>query len=64
MARGVPFCLAHLDVNFEDGIWKDFPPAPWIIKFVVRNITWWVHSDWWKFAASDRNGKLKPLYAC
>jgi hypothetical protein len=55
--------MVNWDVNYEDGIWKDSPPAPWFIKAFVRHIGFWVHSDWWKFAASDRQSRLQPLYA-
>ncbi len=57
------WCWAHLDVGFEDGLWRDFPDAPALIKFLLPNVTWWFHRDWWKFGACDRHMKMKPLYA-
>ena len=61
MATGMAWAWGHMDVDYEDGIWKDFPPAPWLIKFIIKNIAWWVHSDWWRFSAADRHGRLRPL---
>ena len=61
--NGLPWCMVSWDVEHEDGIWKDAPPAPWFIKFFVRHIGFWAHADWWKFAASDRQSRLRPLYA-
>ena len=41
-----------------------FPPGPGQVALkVVRNVTYWVHRDWWKFGACDRSGTLQPLYA-
>jgi len=60
----MPWAWAQMDIHYEDDMWTEFPPAPWFIKFLVKNVTWWIHSDWWKFGACDRYGNLKPLYAC
>ena len=55
--------LANLDIHYENDLHINFPPAPWIIKFICRNIVWWKNSDQWKFGACDRLGNMKPLYA-
>lgn len=54
--------MSH-DVTFEGGLWKDFPPLPWVVLFVIRNTVYWIHSDWWKFSPVDRYGQPKPQYA-
>jgi hypothetical protein len=63
MFSGAVWCLAVHDFGYENGIHRNFPPAPGIILWVLRNLAWWLHSDWWKFAPCDRQGELKPLYA-
>jgi hypothetical protein len=63
LAAHLPWAFVNIDRGFEDGRWKEWPPAPATIQLVVRNITYWVHSDVWKFGSCDRNWQLKPLYA-
>lgn len=47
-----------------EGLWANWPDAPGIIRFTVRNLTKWIHSDWWRFAPMDKNGIPKAkLYA-
>lgn len=62
---GFPFLAVNLDKHFEGDRWAaTFPPGPGqAVLAVVRNSTYWWHSDWWKFGATDRFGKLRPLYA-
>ncbi|KAB5542425.1 hemerythrin HHE cation binding domain-containing protein [Coniochaeta sp. 2T2.1] len=47
------------DRDFEGGLWKEWPPAPAPLVLIVRHVTYWVHSDWWKFAPCDPSGKMK-----
>ncbi|KAF7543421.1 hypothetical protein G7Z17_g10751 [Cylindrodendrum hubeiense] len=63
IAAGLPFGFCNHDVHFEDGLWANWPPAPWIVHILARHVTYWVHRDWWKFASCDRHGKLRPLHA-
>lgn len=35
-------------------------PAP--ILWVVANIVFWVHSDWWAFGCCDRQRKVKAPF--
>ncbi|KAI5461582.1 hemerythrin HHE cation binding domain-containing protein [Mariannaea sp. PMI_226] len=52
------------DKQYEEGLWQSWPPAPAPVVFIVRWITYWIHSDWWRFAPCDRYGRLKErLYA-
>ncbi|KAK3312749.1 hypothetical protein B0H66DRAFT_568837 [Apodospora peruviana] len=55
--------FANIDVHFEDDIWSQWPPAPGVVKFLIRNVSWKMNSDVTKFGAVDKSGKLQPLYA-
>jgi hypothetical protein len=57
------FAFANLDVDFEKGAWANWPPAPAPVKVLARSVLWWLYADARKFGASDRTGKLQPLYA-
>ncbi|KAB5582960.1 hemerythrin HHE cation binding domain-containing protein [Coniochaeta sp. 2T2.1] len=59
----VTVCLTMHDTNFENGIWKQWPPMPTPIRFLIRNIIWWFVRDTSKFGPCDHKGNLKPLYA-
>lgn len=65
MVTGLPFFSVNFDRHFENDRWLTvFPPGPGQAALaVVRNVTYWVHRDWWKFGACDRMGKLQSLYA-
>ncbi|VBB80616.1 Putative protein of unknown function [Podospora comata] len=60
---GMLWCFANLDIHVEDDIWLDWPAAPGPVKFLYRNVFWWVYTDLRKFGSVDRNGKLRALYA-
>ncbi|RFU80058.1 hemerythrin hhe cation binding domain-containing [Trichoderma arundinaceum] len=47
------------DKQYEGGLWENWPPAPAPVVFIVRWVTYWKHSDWWRFAPCDRYGKPK-----
>ncbi|TQN68871.1 hypothetical protein CSHISOI_06608 [Colletotrichum shisoi] len=63
LVKGLPFCLSNHDVAFEGDRWAVWPPAPSVVKLLCRHGTYWIHGKSWKFAACDRMGNLKPLYA-
>jgi hypothetical protein len=53
-----PFIFSCNDVTFEGGK-HYFPPAPWIVNFVVK---WWfarTHQGSWRFSPSDMYGNPK-----
>lgn len=62
LVQGLPFCFCNHDVQYEDGKWASWPPAPRIVHILARHVTYWVHRDRWKFAACDRYGHLRPLH--
>jgi hypothetical protein len=57
------FCFANLDLQYENGMWSNWPNAPAPVKILFRSVFWWLHSDSRKFGACDRTGKMRPLYA-
>lgn len=63
MAAGMMLVFLSHDVTFEDGLWASWPPVPWAMLVIVRNVVYWIHSDWWKFAPVDKYGKPQPQYA-
>ncbi|KUJ07940.1 uncharacterized protein LY89DRAFT_742239 [Mollisia scopiformis] len=58
---GTPFFFRNLDVEFEDGIWKQWPPIPAPVWWFLQNsfVAW--NSRWWRFAGCDASGKLREL---
>lgn len=59
----MPWGLLNHDTTYEGGMWAKWPPAPWIVCFLCRNVFYWLHTDMWRFASCDRTGRLRPLYA-
>lgn len=60
---GVPFFFRNLDTQFEDGLWKNWPPIPAPAWFIMQNTIVRWNSGWWRFAGSDCRGKLRELPA-
>jgi hemerythrin-like domain-containing protein len=60
---GLVWVWANIDLEFEDGRWTDWPPAPAPVKFVVSQVLWRMYGGMAKFGAVDRRGKMRPLYA-
>ena len=50
-----------LDIHFEDGLWLKFPPMPWAVNFVTRNVLWWFVLGTTRFGPCDRHGRMRPL---
>ncbi|KAF2178209.1 hypothetical protein K469DRAFT_718307 [Zopfia rhizophila CBS 207.26] len=59
----VPFLFLNIDRTYEDGFWKDWPPMPKPIRFLMVRLSAWWHQGWWKFASCDIDGYPKELYA-
>jgi hypothetical protein len=51
------------DLDYEDGLHKNFPDAPAVLVFLARYVLSWWNWQWWQFAPCDRSGKKRPLYA-
>jgi len=61
----VEFVWHNLDAEYEDGIHKDFPPAPAPLKFMLRNVLWFPNRRMWRFSSCTSAMKPRPklLYA-
>lgn len=61
--NGLPIFFHNLDVTNENGMWKDWPAIPGVVRWIImRCLTPW-HKGYWKFASCDANGIPKELYA-
>jgi hypothetical protein len=60
---GMTWVWAHIDAEYEGGMWAHWPDAPGPVKFLVSNVFWRVYGGMVKYGAVDRQGKLRPLYA-
>ena len=58
-----PFSFVTHDATYEDGMHKEFPPAPWLMKTMVRNVASRWNVDWWQFGPCNLFGVPKPIYA-
>ncbi|KAF2465510.1 uncharacterized protein BDR25DRAFT_239492 [Lindgomyces ingoldianus] len=59
----VPFLFLNFDRTYEDGYWKEWPPMPKVIRFLMVRVSAWWHQGWWRFASCDIDGYPKQLYA-
>ncbi|PVI03114.1 hypothetical protein DM02DRAFT_612477 [Periconia macrospinosa] len=62
-AGGMIFFLRNLDLGYEDGLWKDWPPIPSAARWGVLKTLGKFHSRWWVYAACDEPGRLQKLHA-
>jgi len=58
----VPF-LFNFDSEYEEGIWRDWPPIPGPVRWVILNVAKVMHPGRWKFASCDGGRRRKELYA-
>lgn len=59
----VPFFLMNLDAEYEEGMWREWPPMPALVRWGLVNGAGSVHWGWWKFASCDAWGRRRALYA-
>jgi hypothetical protein len=59
----VPFFLFNFDSEYEDGLWKNWPPIPGPIRWMVMSAGKVLHPGLWKFASCDAARRRKDLYA-
>lgn len=59
----LPMLWCNLDVEFEDGRWRDFPGLSAPLKWVMVNILGWWRSNWWRFGSVGKDGKRVQLLA-
>lgn len=54
--------LFQMDWDYEDGHWAHFPPVSYPIRWAIMSMANLLHSEWWRFACCDSNGKRKELH--
>jgi len=60
LLTSLPFSLSnHSLPSFTETRW---PPLPAPVDWMVRNVAWWVHSDWWEWGCCDRRGVVKEVF--
>ena len=59
----LPMLWYNLDVEFEGGKWKNFPPVPTPMRWVLVNIFGWWQARWWRFGSCGTDGKRIELLA-
>lgn len=59
----MPFFLFNYDSEYEDGLWKDWPPIPGPVRWILISVAKVMHPGWWKFASCDAVRRRKELYA-
>jgi hypothetical protein len=58
---GTPFFFRHLDIEFEDGLWRQWPQMPGLVWWVMLRTAGRWNKGWWRFSACDEGGRLKKL---
>ncbi|KFA74282.1 hypothetical protein S40288_08451 [Stachybotrys chartarum IBT 40288] len=59
--RMLPLAFLFHDKTYQDGIWGNFPPVPWLIKVVLKWMYLNRHADWWRFAGCDLDSAPRDL---
>ncbi|KAF6238848.1 hypothetical protein HO173_002720 [Letharia columbiana] len=59
----LPMLWYNLDVEFEGGKWRDFPPVPAPMRWVLVNILGRWQARWWRFGTCGADGKRIELLA-
>lgn len=59
----LPFFLFNFDRDYEDGLWKDWPPVLGLVRWVLIRIANVLHPGWWNFASCDTVGRRRALHA-
>ncbi|KAH7391846.1 hypothetical protein BKA66DRAFT_510421 [Pyrenochaeta sp. MPI-SDFR-AT-0127] len=59
----VPFMFLNHDRTYENGHWKDWPPIPKAVRFVLIKGTSWWRKGWWRFATCNWDGLPRELFA-
>ena len=54
----LPMLWFDLDVEFEDGMWKDFPSMASLVRWFMVNVL-----GWWRFGSYGADGKRVELLA-
>jgi hypothetical protein len=63
MTGPLVFFFLNVDLDYEDGMWRNWPPIPGPVRFVLFRVLAWKNKGWWRFASCGYDGKMKKLYA-
>jgi hypothetical protein len=63
MTDVLPFFLFNFDCEYEDGIWRDWPPIPGPVRWAIMSTAKVLHPGWWRFASCDSARRRRELYA-
>jgi hypothetical protein len=63
MTDVMSFFLFNYDSEYEDGLWKDWPPIPGPVRWILMSVAKAMHPGWWKFASCDATRRRKNFYA-
>jgi hypothetical protein len=63
IADVVPVFLYNLDKEFEEGLWKDWPPIPAPVRWTLLGVAGFKGSGRWRFASCDSARRRRDLYA-
>ncbi|RAO67079.1 uncharacterized protein BHQ10_003091 [Talaromyces amestolkiae] len=61
--NALPFFFLNIDVTHEDSLYKNWPPLPGPVWWIITHVMAIPHRGYWKFASCDGYGRPKPLYA-
>jgi hypothetical protein len=59
----LPFFLLNTDRTFEEGVWRNWPRMPEVVRWGMVNLVGMWHGPRWKFASCDAAGFPRDLYA-
>ncbi|KAF4635464.1 hypothetical protein G7Y89_g2641 [Cudoniella acicularis] len=60
----LPIFLGNMEtVEFEDGMWQNFPDVPAPVRWIMKNILPLWNRRQWRFMSCSRDGRRKPLIA-
>jgi len=59
---GLAWAFLQIDQELEEGLWKDWPAAPFPVKFITKSVVPRFYGDALKYSACDKSGRLQPLY--
>ncbi|KAK0724609.1 hypothetical protein B0H67DRAFT_680162 [Lasiosphaeris hirsuta] len=60
---GMVWAFAHIDLEFGDGMWANWPAASAVVRFLATSLFWRIHGGMAKFKAVDKSGHMRHLYA-
>ncbi|KAH7165620.1 hypothetical protein EDB81DRAFT_865662 [Dactylonectria macrodidyma] len=48
-----PMTIILHDETFDEGMWQNFPPIPWLFALLLRWMFMYRRKDWWRFSGCD-----------